>query len=327
MTPGNAIFSAPSHCDGSDTSKSLLLELDLSLMSYQWLKTLGDDASTTSGQFPSPEHLIQTFDGQVSSLRARHAGTQCQRLEIMFHALHLQVYSFVIDRKNTSDPLTLGTAAFIDVVLAKAQSSAIRLISAMLQADDLGAFWPVFAKHSTMSAACICVYMAATTTDHEARRMLLEACKNAVAIFTGWSMFSKDSFSRIGRHIATAVRRVESQGLLSLQAMNNVPHKTAISARMAANIPYRVIWDAKHGSSPGPSTEPQHSMPTREDTSAFPTPVAGVDAGSSLDAPQSFDLLFNDWNDIALFDSMNEADFTDIWLDWQSLRGPIPDLA
>jgi hypothetical protein len=96
---------------------------------------------------------------------------------------------------------------------------------------------------------------------------------------------------------------------------------------MAANIPYRIIWNAKHGKTPDSSTHVQHSISASEDTSTFLAPSAGVDASSPNNAPQSFDLLFNDWNDIALFDSMNEADFTDIWLDWQSLRGPIPNPA
>ena len=325
LTPGNAILSAVSYSDGTDTYKALLLELDLSLMAYQWLKILGDDDSTPSGQCPSPENLIQTFDGQCSSLRARHAGAWCQRLEIMLHAIHLQVYSFAINRKDTLDPSTPSAGLFSDVVLAKTQSTAVQLISEVAVTNESSGFWPVFAQHSVISAGCICIYMAATTTDVTARTTLLEACKTAAAILARWSMFSKDNFSRIGRHIATAVWRVESQGAVGLRAIDDGTHKASVSARMAANIPYRIIWNVKHGRTPDSSTEVQHSIPATEDTSTFPALVAGANASSLQNAPESLNLLFNDWNDIALFDSMTEAEFTDILLDWQSLRGPVPD--
>ena len=326
MTPGHAILSAASYCDESNHCKSLLLELDLSLMFYQWLKILGDADSTPSGQCLYPEHLIQTFDEQCSSLRAKHSQPWTARLEVMFHGLHLLVYSFAMDRRSALDPSASTSVMVLDTIHAKSHSLVVQLISEVSRVDDSKLFWPVVPKFLVVHAACIGVYLASTTIDLAAKATLLEACKTAVSILAGWSMFSKDTFSRIGRHIATAVRRVESNRTLGLQAIDNGTHKATISSRMATNIPHRIIWNAKHGVTPDSPTHDQHSVPTTDDTSTFFASMDGVDGSSFNNAPQSFDLLFNDWNASGLFDSMNEADFTDIWLDWQSLRGPIPNM-
>ena len=167
--------------------------------------------------------------------------------------------------------------------------------------------------------------MAAATADIAARITLLDTCKEATSMLAAWSMFPKDSYSRISRHIATAVRRVESQGSRGLQAIDGLIHKTVVTARMAANIPYRIVWSAKHGKTPESSPEVQHpTLPLQEGHTLSGT-VPGADSLYLQNGSQPFDLLFNDLDDVALFNNMNDVDFTDIWLDWETLKGPIPN--
>jgi hypothetical protein len=167
--------------------------------------------------------------------------------------------------------------------------------------------------------------MAATTAEISARLTLLEACKEATALLLGFSMFPKDCFSRIGRHIATAVRRVESQGSIGLEAIDGVNHKAVITARMAANIPYRIVWSAKHGVTPDQSSEVQHPMLPTQEVPTLPGAASGPGRLYPQSGSQPFDLLFSDLYEISLFDSMNDAEFNDILLDWATLKGPNPD--
>jgi hypothetical protein len=143
LTPGNAILSATCSSGGSDISEALLLELDLALMSYQWMKLLGDDDSIPSGRYLYPENLIQTFENQCNQLRQRHVGAWSCLSEMTFHALQLQVYSFVVDKKHASET---PTSATMDVTIAKALSTVIQLISNASKARESKDYWPIFAK-------------------------------------------------------------------------------------------------------------------------------------------------------------------------------------
>lgn len=327
LTPGNAIVSAVSSIERTDIPRTLLLELNVMLMAHQWLKTLGDDDSTPSGQCPSPEHFIQTFDNQCHAIREKYAGVWDPRSEITFSALQIQIYSFVIGK---TDPMAMPTTpmnANWEFYFAKTLTAAVRLVSSVSQAEDAKEYWPVFAKYHVMLAACISVYMAAITTDLTAKSTLLETSKAAITLLAGWSIFSKDMFARIGKHIATAVRRVEAQGSSGLLAIDEGSHKTPICSRMGTNIPYRLVWNAKHGKSPDTHPEVQQAMPLNQDVSTFQGVLPQVDMLQMPNVTQPFDLLFNGLDDMALFDGMNDSDFTDMLLDWQSLRGPIPGWA
>ena len=142
LTPGNAVLSATTF-GGSDISEALLLELDLSLMSYQWMKLLGDDDSISSGQCLYPETLIQTFENQCNRLRQRHVGTWSYLSEMTFHALQLHVYSFVVDKRHANELPTSNTS---DVTTAKALSTVIQLVTNASKAKVSKDYWPIFAK-------------------------------------------------------------------------------------------------------------------------------------------------------------------------------------
>lgn len=143
LIPGNAILSATSSFEGSEISEALLLELDLSLMSYQWIKLLGDDDSMSSGRCLYPENLIQTFDDQCNQLRQRHGGAWSYLSEMTFHAIQLQVYSFVVDNKRPSET---SISAATDLTIAKALSTIVQLVSNASKARASRDCWPIFAK-------------------------------------------------------------------------------------------------------------------------------------------------------------------------------------
>lgn len=328
LAPGNAILSAISSPTRPDISSTLLIELDISVVAYQWLKILGDDDSTSTGQCNTlTEQLIHTFDTQCVLLRERHSNSWNPHLDFIYHDLQLLVYSFVIDRPPTLELPASNNTAFRDLTLAKASSAVVGLVSDVSKAGDSNEYWSVFTKYHVMFVACLGLHMLAMTTDPTTKVALLQACKDAVSILAKWSMFSKDNFARIGRHIATAVRRVESHGPSALRDGNSDSHKTSITARMGANIAYRIVWNTKYGKTPVYNDHDQSHPPTGLDS--LPTiPATTSDTGlanfSDMSQQQAFDFLFSDLNDISLFDNMNDADFSDIYLDWQSLRGPLP---
>ena len=96
---------------------------------------------------------------------------------------------------------------------------------------------------------------------------------------------------------------------------------------MAANIPYQIVWNAKHGKSPEVQQPIQQQMRPDQNISNFPITVPHAGMQNAMNVAQPFELLFTGLDDMTLFEGMNDTDFTDMLLDWQSLRGSIPGWA
>ena len=325
VTPGNAILSALSSSINSHIPQSFLLELNLALISHQWVESLGDDETRASGQHPDPQSLLPSFDGQCALLRAQYPSPWPKTAEISFLALQLQVYSFVINKEvSTSEGTAPESATTTHIIHARVLSILLRLINEVSKEDPAKPHWPVFAKYHVMLAASISIYIAASTWERMTRLTLLEACKDAIGVLTGWSMFPKDQTARIINHLNTAIRRVESRGH---EVLKFDTRKPAISARMAANIAYQLIWSAKHNRTPH-SSEPATTVPQAP---TFSSHVQDVAAPAQLPViqqqPQQFDGIFTGMEESSFFEGMDDADFTDIFLDWQLLRGDMPECA
>jgi hypothetical protein len=186
LAPGNAILAAVSSSERSDVPRTLLLELDLMLVCHQWIKILGDDDSSPSGECQHPEYFAQTFDNQCNSIREKYAGHWSPRLEVAFYTLQLQLYSFIISRKNPTTISMPSMSADWDITYAKALTAVVGLVSAVSQAEDSKEYWPVFAKYHVMLAACVSIYMAAIATDISSRTTLLTTSKNAISLLAEW---------------------------------------------------------------------------------------------------------------------------------------------
>ena len=186
LTPGHAIVAAVSSSERSDVPKTLLLELELMLVSQQWIKILGDDDSSPSGQCQYPEHFVQTFDNQCNLIREKYAGNSSPRLEVTFYTIQLQLYSFITSRSNPMAISMPSVNTEWDINFAKALTAIVRLISSASQAEDSKEYWPVFAKYNVMFAACVSIYMAAIATDLGSRTTLLTTCKDAISLLAGW---------------------------------------------------------------------------------------------------------------------------------------------
>ncbi|KAK3719612.1 hypothetical protein LTR37_004149 [Vermiconidia calcicola] len=209
-----------------------------------------------------------------------------------------------------------------DQIYAKALSTIVRLISEASKEDATKQQWPIFAKYHVFFAASMSVYMAAATSEKTVRLTLLQTCKDAIPILNGWSMFPKDQLARVTRHILRAISRVEARALDAVSSNLRLP---SVSARMAANIPYQVIWNAKHNRTP----DPVELTATLPPASTYPTDYQPTPSGSrsTTSLPRQDGLLysFQGSDDGLNFEDMNDADFTDIFLDWQSLREGVPD--
>ena len=323
ITPGNAILTAVAEHQSSDIPQAFVLQLNLAYISYQWIRRLGDDESMSSGQCSSPESFIQTFDSQCLQLRERFAGTWPRLVEIAYYAMQLQVYSFVIHKRtSTLSSTESGNALSIDLLQAKMLAILVRMTSKASKEDATRPQWPVFARYHVILAATTCVYMAAATSERTTRLTLLEACKETVPILESWSMFARDQAARVAKHIAVAIRKLEACGG---EAANNGSRRLAISARMAANIPLQVIWSTKHAwtsNGAGPATTFPSTAARTVDHQDEPVSVAP----SMLQTqPEVFNYPSDYITDASFSDYMDDTDFTDIFMDWQSLRGNVPE--
>lgn len=334
MPPGNAIISALGS-PGPAIPQSLLLNLHISYTSYLWTKALGDDESTSNGQHPSPSHLMSTFESQAAQIQARFSSFIWPKfLEIMFAGLKLQAYSFALNRQlpETADRGAPAMPHATDEMLrAKALSAMITVATEARKDAPSLRYWPVFARNNVIFAVCLGVYMAATASDGVMKTSVLETCKNSVQLLYGWALYSRDSFSRITKHITTSIRRIESHGAHGLLSADDPAGRPDVTSRMANNIPYQLVWRAKHGRTPDPAPEaaPTFFAPAQAQTRAVQHPANVQDSTMSYQnqPEQVFGYFsFGDIDDSMFLEDWTEADFTDIALDWQSMI-PVPGTA
>ena len=280
---------------------------------------------------------MSTFETQAAELVESFSGFIWPRfLQIRYAGLRLQIYSFVINRERPNAVEWTGPSVHLELLLAKALSATIT-VATEGRKDALSLqYWPVFARYNVLFAACIGVYMAAKAPDEATRAPLLEACKNNVQFLHGWTLYPRDSFARISKHIVTSIRRIEARGARGLMIPEERTDRPQISSRMASNIGYQLIWTAKHGRTPDP-------MPPQPPAPTFTAPVVQPQISVTQHSPspatehsmayrgsqqpeQVFGYSFGEIDDSMFLEDWTEADFTDIALDWQSML-PVPGVA
>lgn len=326
LSPGHAIVSAISN-PTSDVPMPLLLGLNIAYASYVWLKALGDDETTSNGQHPSPQHLIPSFEGHLAQIASRFQDQAWPKfLKVEFDGLKCQLYSFALHRPESAaheqhEPFL--ASATNDILQAKALSATIDLAAAAK--DDISnlQYWPVIARFKVVFAACFGVFLAAKTSDETMRHALLETCQNNAQLLFSWSAYSRDSFFRLAKHVATAIRRIQSHGPQGFLSAADGSGRPAITSRMGSNVAYELVWNAKHGKTPESEqvppvytagTQPQQTVPHHP--AASDTNIGVVQAAQG---PQIFGYSLQDIDDTMFWKDWTEADFTDIALDWQSM--------
>lgn len=180
----------------------------------------------------------------------------------------------------------------------------------------------MFPKLHLGRSIAIGIYLAATTPDDLTRVTLLQACKEIVEMIAGYIQYPKEHAARVTKHFAAGIRTIEARGLEWFQAVETADTKRPIRAGMSANIPYKIIWWAKHSSRIVPEPEQVASVPFS--VAPITPPIRHSDqpdhAQLALQLPSSG---FEDGVNPSFFDSVNDFDFdfdfTDINLDWQSL--------
>lgn len=296
IDPSHAILSVAEN--DSDIPTSFHLELNIALLSKQWLKVLGDDDAISSGQCRSPDSVIPILEGQLAQLRERFAGHWSGVADISYYALQLQAYSFSISRQDGAFTSKITTAQ----IQAKALSAIMLSVSEAAKEDPAKIYWAATTKYSVVFAATLGVFLAATTSQMMVKLSLLNSCRDAVRVIRAWALFPRDQMSRVATHITNAIQRLESPGGPSSALGSGKPE---VCSRMTANIPYRVIWSAKHRRAFSSETEPHNaSLPA---VRAHPA------------APQQELLAYSQQTEFETFDDLDAANFTDIFLDWQQL--------
>lgn len=311
---------------------SLLLDLHISYVSYLWTTALGDDESITNGQHPSPAHMISAFETQVAQMILRFSNfTWPSFLRTKLAGIRLLVYSFVLGQRH---PIVAErgapsiASASEEMLSAKALSAMITSATECRKDATSLQYWPVFSRYKIIIAACLGVFMAAKTADESTRAPLLETCKNNVQVLYGWSLYPRDSFARIAKHVATGIRRIESHGARGLPSSDSTG-RPEVTSRMASNVGLQLIWSAKHGRTPEPIPRAAPAFPMslpaqpQITVSQHPAETFNPSAPQTQQPEQVFGYSFGDIDDSMFLEDWNESDFTDIALDWQSML-PVP---
>lgn len=171
------------------------------------------------------------------------------------------------------------------------------------------------------------IFVAARTSDQATRKPLLETCERNVQLLFGWSVYQRDSFARMAKHLATNIRRIQSHGSRGLLNEADGSGRPDITARMAGNIAFQLIWNAKHGKTPDQVAQPAPAYtvapaPTVESQISIPHHSANTfhsSVGQQGQPEQAFGYSFQDIDDSIFWKDWTEADYTDIALDWQSM--------
>ncbi|GAB7324364.1 hypothetical protein MBLNU13_g08315t1 [Cladosporium sp. NU13] len=151
---------------------------------------------------------------------------------------------------------------------------------------------------------------------------ILQACKRIVRMLAGYAQYPKELVARVTKHFAAGVRTIEAQGLEWFQKVETADTRPPINARMSANIPYQIIWWAKHS---------PRIVPEPEQVASVPPIVAPITPSNrqrgqpdqSLLSHQPQADVFDDADNLCFFpvDDLDfDFDFTDIHLDWQRLN-------
>lgn len=330
MTPGHAVLSVITGNDSNVVPFSFLLDVSLTYLAYQWVKTLGDDDTMTTGLHPSPNSLMTLFENQVAAIRLQYRAAWSKRHEFTLCAIQLQIYSFTI--KTGQGRAESPEHEFIlkyNEIWSKATTALVDLAKHISTESAEIYKWPIFPRLHLGRAAAIGIYMAATTSDALTRTAILQACKDIVRILAGYVQYSREHIARITKHFAAGIRTIEGRGSGWCQAVETTDKRPPIRARMSANIPYQIVWWAKHSSriipepeqgvgasvtvAPIPQTDRQHDPPDQ------PRPT-----------DQSLAGIFDDPVGFSFFDPLTDfdsgIDFTDINLDWQWLNEEIMQL-
>lgn len=324
MTPGNAILSVVAGSDSNIVPFSFLLDLHLTYLAYQWVKTLGDDDTVPSGLHPRPSSLLMLFENQVAAIRIQYRAPWSKRHELTLCAIQLQIYSFAIrnGQSRAGSPEPEVNNINCNEVRGKATTVLVDLAKYVSTETAKVYKWPVFPRLHLGRAVAIGIYMAATTSDALTRTTILQACREIVRMLSGFVKYPKEHTARVTKHFSAGIRTIEARGLEWFQAVETADTKAPISARMSANIPYQIVWWAKHSSRivPEPPAQVDSVPPSIAPITPSTRPQGEPD--QILPAPQPLASGFDDTVDLSFFDNtshfdFDNIDFTDIHLDWQ----------
>lgn len=243
--------------------KMLIMQLKMSVLSYQALKTLGDDETTCSGQHPSPHALIDAFESRCRQIRELFPQPWPSTAEIAYLTLRLQLYAFVLasdremrqtDRTRTprTGPETDYLREYGNLYRVEAASIIVRLIEEVSRSGvEARSRWPFFPQYSTLYAASIGIFIECLD-DHDSasQRKLLDMCRTVVPILSSWSFASGDQMDRLSGHLAFALNTMQADQVTRVAFGHELSDKPLfVNARAAANIPYQIVWSAKFASS------------------------------------------------------------------------------
>jgi hypothetical protein len=327
MTPGNAVLSAITGNDSNIAPLSFLLDLSLNYLAYQWVKTLGDDDTMTTGLHPRPNSLMTLFENQVAAIRLQYQETWSKRHELSLCAIQLQIYSFAIKTgqvraESPEHEFIIGH----NEIRSKATTALVDLAE-HISTESAEIFnWPIFSRLHLGRAAAIGIYMAAATSHDLTRTTILKACKEIVRILAGYIQYPRDHTARITKHFAAGIRTIERRGSEWFQAVETTDKRPPIRARMSANIPYQIVWWAKHSSRITP--EPEQVIGALPSIASIPRSDRQHDQPNQPHpTDQALAGIFDDAVGFSFFNPTNDVDsgidFTDIDLDWQWLNEAI----
>ncbi|KAI1615107.1 hypothetical protein EDD36DRAFT_485429 [Exophiala viscosa] len=287
----------------SSVPETLLHFLHISYLGQRIATLLGDDGSGPAGLTSDPLRYIQLLDIDFQCTYALLKDNLSQQCKIFHLFTRLTLYSYAFNTENDVDQ-----TGFADSTATEVSGKALATVTELLQ------------------LACASL-VARTIPSGIAVGSLLETCQAGNSLVRLWSLFPKDSYSRISTHIARFIDFTNSK--VSTSAANlhaqqvwtkQIGGRHAVTSRMSANVLFNVIWPTERAAGnaahlgPGPDKQ-------RDDTAT----QLGLRNGTS---DQTFvDMTDPAYDDSDSMDDLQDLDsFDDVFADWADLCGNAPGL-
>ncbi|KIW21145.1 hypothetical protein PV08_01725 [Exophiala spinifera] len=287
----------------------------IAFLGHKTTTALGDDSSAPSGLVDDPMRLIHFFDIDFQTASESLHGKVSSQCDIFLLYSRLSLYSYAfndssIPNHNQNHSYDVEKSA----ISGKALSTAMKLLQLACENFNASLRWPAFVKNCVIYATCLAAFILSKVKQSETEvKSIIDTCEAANTLIRLWSLFPKDSYSRISTHLARFIDSINPKTSLGMatpgDTRRGLAHQQTVTSRMSANIMFNVIWPAKKAGMNGNATTLNDDGPTSvhllanngmEEQNMH---VTGLPSQATFDQVDTvdfgyFDDIFADWSDL-----------------------------
>ncbi|KAH8671534.1 fungal-specific transcription factor domain-containing protein [Xylariales sp. PMI_506] len=334
VKPGHAVLSTIARSRLSLIAEPLIGELSLTYVGTKALAALGDNEYASDGMLPDCLPVVRAFESELIDIHERFTSTWPQYLELFYYAQLLQLYSFVLVSKVSTNQMMQIDAASNEIY-GKAVSCCTRLSSIASSKTQESRFWPAFMKYSILYGVIFAIPLA-NMEDHGSpqRNELLHGLQDGIILMKSWSLFEKDHWSRISSHATFLLRKLKQanqsqddppviiSGVSTISGQRSMQDKKlrlmSVTSRMAASVLYDTLWTGKRGARREEQLRAQKAQATTLEESSPILPGSIPNGQEDSSSNDNFDSFLDTF---AFGDDWGNPDFLDISADWLSMVG------